>query len=254
MIGRHLVKSWSSTQGPISLSSGEAEFYGVVKASGVALGYQALLRDLGVALPVRVWTDSSASMGICSRQGLGKLRHVDTRSLWVQQRVRDGSLEVRKVRGEVNPADLFTKHLSSEERVRDLLALFGCRFAGGRAATAPSLRRDLGHDEGGILACDMVYGVEGETIEQHGHVYPVETVELADGVFEKVANAYLHDVRKLPHAIAGNLDDLFPRAIAAPALEEEEEPQDPLESRGRAIGTRNNSSNRACWALEHTSV
>ena len=90
MLGSHLVKSWSSTQAAISLSSGEAEFYGVVKASGMAFGYQALMEDLGVGLPIRVWTDSSATMGICSRSGLGKLRHVDTRSLWVQQRVRGG--------------------------------------------------------------------------------------------------------------------------------------------------------------------
>ena len=54
-------------------ASGEAEFYGVVKAAGIALGYQALLDDLGVKLPVRVWTDSSATIGICGRQGLGKL-------------------------------------------------------------------------------------------------------------------------------------------------------------------------------------
>ena len=71
MLGKHLIKSWSSTQGPVSLSSGEAEFYGVVKAAGVSLGYQALLEDLGVKLPIRVWTDSSATMGICGRQGLG---------------------------------------------------------------------------------------------------------------------------------------------------------------------------------------
>ena len=77
-IGRHLVKSWSSTQGPISLSSGEAAFYGAVKAAGVSLGYQALLGDLGVELPICVWTDSSAAIGMCRRQGLGKLRHLDT--------------------------------------------------------------------------------------------------------------------------------------------------------------------------------
>ena len=237
MIGKHLVKSWSSTQGPISLSSGEAEFYGVVKASGVALGYQALLRDLGVRMPVRVWTDSSATMGICSRQGLGKLRHVDTRSLWVQQRVRDGSIELRKVRGEVNPADLFTKHLPGEDRIKDLLGLFGCRFAGGRAAEAPALRRDLGQSQEGILACEIVYGLTGDTVTQDGYTYPATTVETSDGGVEKVADAYLHDARKLPHEIMGDLNLLFPRAHAAPALEEVEELKDALEERGRAIGT-----------------
>ena len=70
MLGQHLLKSWSSTQTAVSLSSGEAEFYGVVKASGIGLGYQALLEDLGYVLPIRVWTDSSATMGICARVGL----------------------------------------------------------------------------------------------------------------------------------------------------------------------------------------
>ena len=85
MLGGHFIKSWSATQGAISLSSGEAEFYGVAKAAGIALGYQALLSDLGVELPVRVWTDSSATMTICGSQGVGKFRHIDTKSLWVQK-------------------------------------------------------------------------------------------------------------------------------------------------------------------------
>ena len=83
MMGAHVLKTSSATQPTVSLSSGEAEFYGVVKASGLALGQQSLLRDLGLELPVRVWTDSSAAMGICARQGLGKLRHIATHTLWV---------------------------------------------------------------------------------------------------------------------------------------------------------------------------
>ncbi len=81
MLGGHAVKHWSSTKQSISLSSGEAEFAGVIRGAGQGLGYQALLRDLGVELPLRVWTDSSAAIGICTRQGLGKLRHLDTHTL-----------------------------------------------------------------------------------------------------------------------------------------------------------------------------
>ena len=113
LLGGHLIKSWSSTQPSISLSSGEAEYYGVVKASGIALGQQSLMRDLGMEVKVRVWTDSSAAMGICGRSGLGKLRHVQTHTLWVQERVKSGAIELRKVNWLVNPADLFTKCLST---------------------------------------------------------------------------------------------------------------------------------------------
>jgi len=81
-------------------------------------------------------------MGIVGRQGLGKLRHLDTHSLWVQQAARCGRIIVRKVRGEENPADLFTKHLSSRERVTQLVGLLGCRFEAGRPAAAPALRRE----------------------------------------------------------------------------------------------------------------
>ena len=94
MLGSHSVKSWSATQqGGPKMSSAEAEFHGIVKAGAIALGFQSLLSDLGVSLPIRLWTDSSAAIGICQRQGLGKLRHIDTQCPWVQQRVRDGSIE-----------------------------------------------------------------------------------------------------------------------------------------------------------------
>ncbi len=134
------IKSWSTTQRPISLSSGEAEFYGVVKASSVALGYQAMMEDLGQKMEVRVWTDSTATMGICGRRGLGKLRHIDTQCLWIQQKVRNKAFEVRKIQGELNPADLFTTHLPGEEKVKSLVKLLECELRGGRAAGAPKLR------------------------------------------------------------------------------------------------------------------
>jgi len=137
MLGSHAIKHWSSTQSSVALSSGEAEFAGVIRGAGQGLGYQALLRDFGVSTSLRVWTDSSAAIGICNRQGLGKLRHLDTHTLWIQQAVRLGRVDLRKVAGEVNPADLFTKHSLSRQRLEELVVLHGCKYIGGRASTAP---------------------------------------------------------------------------------------------------------------------
>ena len=122
-------------------TSREAEFYGVVKGAGVGLGQQALLRDIGIELPVRVWTDSIAAIGICGRQGLGKLRHLACQSLWIQQKVRTNEIELRKVRGDCNPADLFTKFMDSQGKLNKLVGLFGCEFRSGRSGKAPTLRR-----------------------------------------------------------------------------------------------------------------
>ena len=73
VLGAHLLKSWSSTQPTIILSSGEAELHGVVRGSAAGLRMLSLLADLGVRILLRVWTDSTASIGICKRQGLGKV-------------------------------------------------------------------------------------------------------------------------------------------------------------------------------------
>ena len=144
MFGAHAVKHWSSTQPGVALSSGEAEYVGVVRGAGQGLGFQALLHDMGLEVPLRIWTDSSAAMGIAGRQGLGKLRHLDTHTLWVQQAVRTGRFELRKVPGEQNPADLLTKHSQTAERLAKLVELFGAEFRGGRAAAAPQLRKSQG--------------------------------------------------------------------------------------------------------------
>ena len=97
ILGAHTVKTWSSTQSSVALSSGEAEFNGVVRASGIGLGYCSILKDLGIKTPLRVWTDSSCALGICTRQGLGKVRHLDTHTLWVQQAVRSQQVCLKKV-------------------------------------------------------------------------------------------------------------------------------------------------------------
>lgn len=51
MMGSHLIKGWSTTQAGIALSSGEAEYYNVVRAAALGLGQQALYCDGGFIYP-----------------------------------------------------------------------------------------------------------------------------------------------------------------------------------------------------------
>eukprot|EP00972_Heterocapsa_arctica_P022987 3381419-Heterocapsa_arctica.AAC.1 len=46
MHGSHCVRTWSTTQSVITLSSGEAELYGIVKGASAALGFQSIANDL----------------------------------------------------------------------------------------------------------------------------------------------------------------------------------------------------------------
>ena len=124
-----VVKSWSNRQGSVALSSGEAEFYAAGKAAIEAIGGQSLLKDLGWDVQLRVCLDASAAQSIASRQGLGKMRHVDVRYLWLQEVVRAGRLQLQKVRGAENPADVLTKPLTSTMAL-DLLRRVGVRLRG----------------------------------------------------------------------------------------------------------------------------
>ena len=103
------VKSWSSTQASVAQSSGEAEYYALARAAAEGRGIQALMRDLGWDAVVRVWVDSSAAKSIASRVGLGKIRHMEVKFLWIQEMVKNKRIQIRKIRGDSNPADNLTK-------------------------------------------------------------------------------------------------------------------------------------------------
>ena len=221
MIGGHCIRTWSSTQASVTLSSGEAEYYGLVKAAGAGLGHQSLMDDLGIHLPVRVWTDSSAALGIASRSGLGKLRHLETHTLWVQEKVRTGAITLKKVWGEVNPADLFTKHLPSREKVHQLLGLFNCEYREGRSAAAPLLRpHDVDGRQGGQPDVDNSY-------------LPTYVATRAE---------HPHDPNRLPLAHSDTeISELFPtiEAAAAPDNCEDFDADTYVRHDYMAVGVRN---------------
>ena len=60
------------------------------------LGAGSMLSDFGMCADVVVRTDSSSGLAVGSRRGLGCLRHVQTRYLWVQQREQQGDLRLKK--------------------------------------------------------------------------------------------------------------------------------------------------------------
>ena len=138
MRGCHTLRHWCHTQPTVALSSAEAELMSLVRGASEALGLRSLSRDVGVDCNIHILTDASAAIGMCKRTGVGKVRHLDTRLLWIQDKVRCGDLSVDKVSGLLNPADALTKHLGSEmlmghmERMSHWLAL-------GRASSAPQL-------------------------------------------------------------------------------------------------------------------
>ena len=130
-MGGHCIKTWSCTQGAFALSSAEAEFYAMIEAVVRSKGLKSLARELGfrnVGNVVVLRTDSKAAKSFVCRRGLGKMRHIEIRDLWLQKEVRECRLKVVKVVGSENPADLMTKILTISE-VEERLGWMNLRMA-----------------------------------------------------------------------------------------------------------------------------
>ena len=100
---------------------------GVTKAAAAALGFRSLMADLGVQVSARARTDSNVARGIAGRRGVGKLRHIELKYLWLQDVVRDGRVRIGRIPGNVNVADHLTKPKSKAD-VEPLLRIVGAEF------------------------------------------------------------------------------------------------------------------------------
>ena len=146
MRGTHVLKSYSRQQKTVALSSAEAELHAMVAASSETLGIIGLLKDMGCDAIGEVYCDSSAALGIAQRQGSGKLRHVRTQALWVQEVRLEGRLGYKKVLGSRNPADALTKYMPSTLMDQHVETV-GLEIRGGRADSAPGLDNVEPHTE-----------------------------------------------------------------------------------------------------------
>ena len=107
--GDHLLETYSSTQQIVALSTAESEYISITKGAAHALEVHSALVDYGLTLTVVCETDASAGRAMATRRGVGRVRHLDARWLWLQQLCAEGVVGVRARPGEHNEADLGTK-------------------------------------------------------------------------------------------------------------------------------------------------
>ena len=104
--GQHLLKHMSCLQTLVALSSGEAEYYALIRGACTILGIQLHYQDWMIDVSIQIYSDSAASRSVARRRGIGgRLRHLQTRHLWLQSRIALGHLKLDVVSGEQNPAD-----------------------------------------------------------------------------------------------------------------------------------------------------
>ena len=141
VLGAHLVKSWSRTQDFVTLSSAEAELVALGKLAMETLGIRSMCREWELTEEGKastLYSGASAALSIAKRQGAGKMRHINVKSLWLQEKELQKELSYEKIKGEDNPADGLTKHVRQElaEKYASAVSL---RLSGDRAEGSSQL-------------------------------------------------------------------------------------------------------------------
>ena len=120
-----MLFSASRTQKVISLSSAEAEVYAASSGSSDAILLSRILTWISnKRTSIYIYTDSSGAKGILQRRGVGRLRHLSCRILWLQDLVSGGNVKLCSISGHLNPADLGTKRLSAA-RMKSFMSILG---------------------------------------------------------------------------------------------------------------------------------
>ena len=99
--GSALLFSSSRTQRVVSLSSSEAEVYAASSSAcdGILIG-KLVAFCTGRCVVLHHLMDSAAARGIRARQGVGRIRHLSCRILWLQQLVKQRGKVVPTVDGD----------------------------------------------------------------------------------------------------------------------------------------------------------
>ena len=107
-----LLYSSSRTQGLIALSSAEAEVYAAVSTCCDAIYMKRCLEFVFEQnVSIQLLIDNSAARQILMRAGVGRVRHLSVKILWLQQQVEKKMISVAAVASSANVADLGTKRL-----------------------------------------------------------------------------------------------------------------------------------------------
>ena len=138
MHGSHLLESWAVFQKVCSLSSAESEFYAIGSGAARGLMIKNAINEMREAagrddpLDMTVESDSTAAKGMVQRHGVGRVRHLATRYLWIQESQRSKDFIVSKVEGKENRADIGTKPVDrvTLERLLPRTGVCGLRSLG----------------------------------------------------------------------------------------------------------------------------
>eukprot|EP00435_Cladocopium_sp_Y103_P020535 s1163_g5.t1 len=125
-VGNCLLYSFTRRQTVVAQSSAEAEYYATTSGVSEGILIRKVLAFFNLPLGLRSVTDSAANNAMAHRLGVGKIRHLETKVLWLQHLVYNGLLTMSWSPGKYNNSDLGTKVLQ-KARFQELVKMTGLR-------------------------------------------------------------------------------------------------------------------------------
>jgi len=123
-----LLEASSKTQCVPALSSGEAELIALNESGKEGRYLQQILEEIeDHPVPITLFCDSNAAIGSAKRMGVGKIRHLELRELWIQEQVSLKRINLSKVLGAENQADVMTKQIKGQQLFEMLCECMGER-------------------------------------------------------------------------------------------------------------------------------
>ena len=117
----------SRGQASVALSSCEAEVMAASEGIKEALLLQEVLMFVGLGhYEIEVKVDSSAAHAFFHRRGVGRMKHIDSRILWLQDLIAAGGAKLKKIPRTQNLADMLT-HTPSAKELEMFLQLMSLR-------------------------------------------------------------------------------------------------------------------------------
>jgi hypothetical protein len=123
-VGGSTIYSGSKRQHTTALSSGEAEYYAASQGAADLMHVAELLKFVGANPQPKLRSDSTACLGMASRSGVGRVRHLETRALWLQEQLQKEKFVMEKCGTIDNLSDIGTKALD-EKRHHYLVKMIG---------------------------------------------------------------------------------------------------------------------------------
>ena len=105
----------SRRQGAIATSSTEAEWYAMAGALSEALLVKHILEFANLVVKLELRADSSSARQLAKKEGVARIKHLQVKTLWIQEQVGKKLVAITPVATDVNKADLGTKRLDAKK-------------------------------------------------------------------------------------------------------------------------------------------